>query len=341
MKTKILALAAIALFAIVSISCSTSDSEPVSEVVPPVTVGNTGDLRLFVIDTAKVNTITMTGTNETTILNRKVNSNSYIGSFSLNNDASKFVYVDNQGGMVNGLYVQSKSVRVANANGSGDMAIYTAPANTNTVSNDIGFVKYGSSKIYFTTTTQTTVGGAIGTIVKLNSTNFDGTGLLSENYNAAPLSVYKADLTSDGKYLVTMRVAPNIPRIEIMDRTGDNGGGTVIGQEDLTADKERGSAPIFSYNNKFVYYAYAESQSLKVRIFDMTTKTWESKTIATNFTPTSFFMTISVASDNNRGVVVVDSYSNTPTKSYVFNLAGSSFTTFNNNDKTIAYIKAF
>ncbi len=284
----------------------------------------------------------MTGTNETTILNRKVNLNSYIGSFSLNNDASKFVYVDNQSSFTNGISTYTKTVRVCNANGTGDIAIYSAPANTNTVTNDIGFVKFGTSKIYFTTNAQSFVGGAIGNVTKLNSTNFDGTGLVSENYNEAPLSVYKSDVSSNGKYLATMQSAPNIPKFLLIDRTGDNGAGSPIFQENLPSSPTANiSNAVISFDDKFAYYAFVENQSIKVKIVNMTTLLAETKTIATNFTPTSYFITISVGSDNNRGVVVVDSYNDLPTKSYVFNLANSSSTTFNNNDKTIAYIKAF
>ena len=335
MKNLFLSLAVIAtIFA----SCTPETETP----PPPVSGGiNTGDLRLFVIDTAKVNTVTATGTSETTILNRKQNINSYIGSFSLNNGASKFVYLDNQSSFINGIGTYTKTVRVANANGSGDIAIYTAPASTNTVSTEINYVKYGISKIYFTTTTQTFVGGAVSNSVKINSTNFDGTGLLSENYNEAPLSVYRADLSSDGKYLTTMQSAPNIPRFVIIDRTGDNGAGSVYYQENLTTATASGSAPIFSYDNKFAYYAYAENQTLKINIINMATKASEIKTIATGFTATSAYMTISVASDNNRGVLVVDSSNNLPTKTYVFNLANGNSTSFNNNDKNVVEVYAY
>ena len=319
---------------------------PTEEAIPAVIAGNnvlvnTGNLKLFVIDTAKVNTITMTGTNETTILNRKVNSNSYIGGLSLNNDASKFVYVDNQGSMVNGGYVGVSSIRTANANGTSDASIYTAPANTTSVNTSIGFVKYGASKIYFTTTTQTVNGPTVNTITKLNAANFDGTNLVQSNYSGSPLSVFKGDITSDGKYLCQFQSAPNLPKFLIIDRTGDNGAGTVVFQENINSNQEAGSGAVFSYDDKFAYFAFAENQELKVRILDMTTRTATTKTIATNFTPTSSFISISVASDNNRGVVVVDSYNNLPTKSYVFNLATGTSTVFNNNDKTVDYVKAF
>ncbi len=333
-------LATVIAFATLTSCTTTSDTAVVAPPISDVVV-NTGNLRLFVIDTAKVNTISMTGTAETTILNRKTNSNSYIGGFSINNDASKFAYVDNQGSMVNGNYVGVSTIRTANIGGSGDTAIYTAPANTNTVNTSIGFVKWGSSKIYFTTTTQTTVGGAVGTVVKLNVTNFDGSGLVSENYNDGALTVYKADLTTNGRYLATFQSAPNIPRFVIIDRTGDNGAGTVVYQETLNATTSSGSAPVFSYDNKFAYYAFAENQTLKVKIVNMTTFATETKTIATGFSPTSFFMTMSVGSDNNRGVITVQTFGNAPSKSYVFNLSAGTSTVFNNNDANIAKVVAF
>ena len=336
---KILFLAITAFTAMSIASCSNSDTSA-NPVTNPV-ISNTGDLKLFVIDTAKVNTVTMAGLNETIIINRKVNTNSYIGGLSLKNDGLKLVYVDNQGSFTNGGYVDVKSVHVANSDGSGDTSIYTAPSNTVTSNTDIGLVKFGTSKIYFTTTTQTVTGGLVSSITKLNSSNFDGSNLVAEDYSEAPLTVYKADITSDGRYLTTLQSDPNIPRFVIIDRTGDNGGGTVIYQEDLTAANSNGLAPVFSNDNKFAYFAFSENQSLKVRIVNMTTLTVETKTIATNFTPTSSFLSFSIGSDNNRGVVVSNTYGNIPSKTYVFNLANNSSTSFNNNDSNIFYLKAF
>lgn len=284
----------------------------------------------------------MTGSNETTVLNRKVNTNSYINSFSLKNDATKFVYADLQAVMVNNMFIRTNTVRVANANGSGDIAIYTSPANTNNVSNNIGFVKFGASKIYFTTSTQTFVGGAAGTVTKFNTVNFDGTGLVAENYNADPFGVNKSDVTSNGRYLATFQSLPNIPKFLIIDRTGDNGAGSVIFQENLlTSSSTNISNTVLSFDDKFAYYSFVENQAIKVRIINLTTLTAETKTIATGFTPTSFFITISVGSDNNRGVVVLDSFNNLPTKTFVFNLANSTSTSFNNNDKTITDVFAW
>lgn len=329
------ALLIISLFVLTTISCTTSNPEtsPIANNNP-----NSGDLRLFVIDTSKVNTVTMTGTNETTILNRKVNSNSYIGSLSINGDATKFVYVDNQGATTNGNYVGVKTIRIANTNGSGDANIYTAPANTNQISTDIGFVKFGTSKIYFNTTVQTFSGGIVNSVIKLNSMNFDGTGLVALTGIGAG-----NDLTSDGRFLIeknTATTSPYATKILIYDRTGDNGAGSLYNLETIPASATC-SSPVFSFDDKFAYYAFSENQSLKVKIFNMTSKTWETKTIASGFTPTSFFISISVGSDNNRGVVVVSTFDNTPSKSYVFNLSNSSSTTFNNNDKNIDYLKAF
>ena len=342
MKTKILSFATGVLLVITAISCTTSDADPAGQNSSGgnITV-NTGDLKLFLIDTAKVNTITMTGTNELTVLNRKVNSNSYISSFSLNSDASKFVYVDNQGAFANGAFTSVKSIRVANANGSNDVAIYNLPNSTNTLNTDVGFVKFGTSKIYFSLQTQTFSGGTISTITKLNSVNFDGSGLVSQSYNGSPLAMYSAAVTADGKYLTDYLSAPNQPRFQIVDRAGDNGAGSVVYQENITATTATASPAIFSYDNKFAYYGFVENQSLKVLVINMTTFTAITKTIASNFTLSSFSLSISVASDNNRGVLTVTGYNNAPSKSFVFNLNTSSSTTFNNNDSYVDYVTSF
>ena len=310
---------------VLTISACSSDSEP-NPTTGPI---NSGEMKLFVIDTAKVNTISVAGMNETTILNRYVNSNSYISDLELNNDASKFVYADNQ--YANG--TATKSIRVANSNGSIDAAVFTSTTNALT----LGFVKYGANKIYFTTIDQTNFPG----VAKLNSVNFDGTNLVAENYNPDPLSAYNADLTSDGKYLSLLLESATGSVVQIIDRTLDGGAGGVYFSEALPNSTIKSSYPVFSYDNKFAYFAFVESQTLKVRVVNMTTKTAETKTISTNFTPTSFFITMSIGSDKNRGVVVVSTYDNAPSKSYVFNLQNSSSTSFNNNDDTIFFLKAF
>jgi hypothetical protein len=333
-KTKFLSLATIALLAITSISCSTSDPDTTPVITPPpVIVGNTGDLKLFVIDTAKVKTITMTGTNETTILNKKINLNSYIGDFSLNSDATKFVYIDNQG--------TTKTIRTANANGTNDALIYTAPANSATVSTQIKYVKFGATKIYFATDIQTITGPTSSIVTKMNTINFDGTGLVSEN---APFG--GSDTTNDSKYIASKAsiVGSTNEQILIFDRNGDNGAGSLYHSVNVPTTKTFfASAPVFSYDNKFAYYSYIESQNLKVVIINMTTKTSETKTIATGISFANFWLNISVASDNNRGVVVVKDYGTTtiPSKSYVFNLTSSTSTSFNNNDAYIYDVHAF
>lgn len=336
---KLTTLLFLGLITIIAFSCSNDDASVTP--VPPITNNtlNTGDLKLFVIDTAKVKTITMTGTNEITILNRKVNSNSYIGGFSVNADASKFVYVDNQGAFTNGAFVGAKTIRVANANGSGDVNIYTAPSNTSTVSNDIGFVKFGMSKIYFLTTKQTISGGFVNTVSSLNASNFDGSNLVTLSGSS-----FGSDITSDGRFLIQKGTStpPNSATgITILDRNGDNGAGSLYNLETLPASVINSSQPIFSYDDKFAYYAFVENQMLKVKIFNMTTKIWESKTIATNFTSTTFAMSMSVGSDNNRGVVTVQTSNNMPSKSYIFNLSSGSSTNFNNNDENVFQLNAF
>jgi hypothetical protein len=340
MKSKFLILSMIALLAITTISCSTSDPDTTPVVVtppvvnPPVVVGvNNGDLKLFVIDTAKVNTITMTGINETTILNKKINLNSYIGDFSLNGDATKFVYIDNQG--------TTKTIRTANVNGTNDVLIYTVPANTATVSTQIKYVKFGASKIYFATDIQTITGPTSSIVTKMNTINFDGTGLLTEN---APFG--GSDMTSESKYIVQKAsvVGTTNENILIFDRTGDNGAGSLHHMVAVPTTKTFfASKPVFSYDNKFAYYSYIENQNLKVEIINMTTKTSETKTIATGIPFTFFNLNISVASDNNRGVVTVENYGTrtAPTKSYVFNLSNSTSTSFNNNDAFIYDVHAF
>lgn len=339
MKSKFLTLSVIVLFALATTSCSTSDPDNAPVLPPPITnvpvVGvNTGNLKLFVIDTAKVNTITMLGTNETMILNKKINLNSEIVDFSLNIDGTKFVYIERQGTL-------GQTIRTANINGANDALIYTAPPSTTSVSTQIKYVKFGASKIYFATDTQTISGPTSSIITKMNTINFDGTGLISEN---APFG--GSDVTNDSKYIAQKAsvVGSTNENILIIDRTGDLGAGTLYHLVAVPTTKTFfASKPVFSYDNKFAYYCYLENQNLKVEIINMTTKTSETKTIATGIPFTFFNLNISVASDNNRGVVTVENYGTrtAPTKSYVFNLSNSTSTSFNNNDAFIYDVHAF
>lgn len=319
-------------------SCSTTPDEPLPS-TSDVNV-NTGPLKLFVLDTARVKTISMTGTNETTILNRFVNTSSYIYQLSLNANGSKFVYSDVQGSSQNGMFTATKTVRIANANGSGDMVVYTVPTSTASTQHELSLIKYGSNKIFFVTTTRTFVGGVMSIISKFNSINPDGTGLVTVNFVGS--QIYSGDITSDGKFYGSSNSSGTGGSFTIMDRTGDNGGGSVY-YTDTFSSSLNVSNLVFSYDNKFAYYSYLEGQTLKVKIINMATKTAEIKTVATGVTTSGFSsgLDISVASDNNRGIIVVNQYDNNPTKSYVFNLTSGSSATFNNNDRTISTIMAF
>ncbi|RZJ70778.1 MAG: hypothetical protein EOO45_12445, partial [Flavobacterium sp.] len=55
-----------------------------------------GELALFVIDTARVNSISLTGTNATTIIDRMENLNSYISDLSISPDGTMIAYTNYQ-----------------------------------------------------------------------------------------------------------------------------------------------------------------------------------------------------------------------------------------------------
>jgi hypothetical protein len=338
MKSKLHLLALMIVLTFSVLSCSTADDETT---VPNANVNiNTGDLKLFVLDTARVKTISMTGANETTILNKYVNTSSYIGRLSLNSNCSIFVYSEIQGTFAGGSFTSTRAIRIANVNGSGDTQLYSVAAGSGTTSTDIPLLKFGASKVYFITNTQTFVGGAVSNVIKFNSVNTDGSGLVSENFSGTEL--YNGDLTSDGKYYGTVNSTATVSAIRILDRYGDNGAGSLYFSENSTVNDNLSNL-IFSYDDKFAYYSFLENQTLKVKKINMTTKTSEVKTIATGITMPAFSsnLRISVASDNNRGIIVLDQFNSMPTKSYVFNLTAGTSTTFNNNDNTISNIVSF
>lgn len=344
MKIKFLSYATIALFAITSISCSKSDPDTTTSaksnpnvIIPSAgLVINTGDLKIIVIDTAKINTVTKTGSNETTIVNRNLTRSSSIGDFSISDDGTKFVYIDVQYYTNN---IRTSTIRVANINGTNDAIIYTAPANTATNTVQLKYVKFGASKIFFASDMQTIP--YTTTATKISSVNFDGTGLMSD---VAPSG--GDDISYDGKYIATLAQIPNTSdqNIIIVDRAGNSGAGTLYHAVAIPSTISfYASKPVFSFDGKFVYYSYIDNQNLKVNITDIAAKTSQIKTIATGIPFIQFGLNISVASDNNRGIVTVKNFNSSsfPTKSYVFDLANSSSASFSNSDAFIFDIHTF
>jgi len=290
---------------------------------------NTGELKLFLLDTAKVNTISPTGTNEKTIVNRLFNLNSYISGMAISPDGSKIVYSESQTTGVYPNLVHSKEIRIANNDGSDDRSLFSS------TSNEVNFggIKVSTDKVYFMTYNYT------ANTKTINTVNLDGTGLQSD-----PAYYFIEDISTDGKYF-TVPVSDNQTDFlaRIMDKTGDNGAGSLYHAETFPLTAEKLTSGIFTNDGKKVIYAYVEGSDVKIRSLDIATKTAQTVSIIQNVNLEFFNLSMSMASDSNRGVITIADYNaNTPSKSYVFNLATTTVTsTFSNNDDNIFDVYAY
>ena len=303
------------------VSCSSDDSGEQTQPIGPI---NTGELKLFAVDTAKVNTISMTGTNEQTILNKLVNSSSYIGDFCLSPDGTKFIYVNQQmEGVVPNL-VFIREIRKANIDGTGDIKLYEIPdAETH-----IGKIKYCSDgKIFFGTYTNFP-----DATRNLHVMNADGTGLTDLNWGSDVMDV------SDDRayYLVNTTAGP-----QILDADADNGMPGLYHAENLSS-AETIEDGVFTNDGKFVVIPYKEGNTIKARVIDMATKTSETITLIKELGDGWIFYHLEMSSDGKRGVVTITGSDYTKSKTYVFNIETLVVEApFENNDENIFDVYAF
>lgn len=303
-------------------SCSKDDNN--NQVTnPPTENPITAEVNLLVIDTSKINTISKTGTNEKTIINRIKNTSSFIGDFSVNAQSTKFVYVDNQRTFSPNVY--TAQLRVADISGANDKDILS------TTTDEILHAKFCSDgKIHFARKNRTTNTLMFGTI------NSDGTGL-NESTGYYPEIV---DITSDRKLIL---LAPNTlsstGKVQVIDLSLDGGAGGPFHTENFTGiDPYQIKEGVFTPDGKKAIIPFKDGNDIKIRVIDLSTKTSTTKTIATGITEWAFFHA-EIAKDNNTGVLGVMG-GNFPTKSktYMFSLDSNTTTSFENNDENIVNI---
>lgn len=303
------------------VSCSSDDS---GETTPPVGPINTGELKLFAIDTAKVNTISMTGTNEQTILNKLVNSSSYIADFCLSPDGTKFIYVNHQmEGVVPDL-VFVREIRKANVDGTGDVKLYEIPdAETH-----IGKIKYCSDgKILFGTYTMFP-----NVTRNLHVMNADGTGLVTLDWGSDII-----DASDDRAYYLVNTDSG----VQILDADADNGLPGLYHSENLSTAGDIGDG-VFTNDGKFVVVPFKEGNSIKAKVIDMAAKTSETITLITGLGNGWTSYHLEMGSDGKRGVVTITGQDYTKSKTYVFNTeTGVVEAPFENNDENIFDVYVF
>lgn len=284
-----------------------------------------GELILVAIDTAKVITMGVNGTNPTTVLNRLQNSNSYFSGLAISPEGDKIVYGDYQTLSFTPDAVRTRQIRIAGIDGTGDNAVYSAD-DTNV---SFGAIRYLSgNKIFFVEETYWPDASR-----KLQIVNTDGSGLqiLPGQYDAA-------DITDDLAYLLLNPVtAANGPRVQIINRTGDNGAGSLYHNEmfDGVGEYAVGHG-VFTTDGKLAIIPYADANEIRLRIINMDSKTSSDMTIASGVPGGWLSYRVAMASDSNRGVLTVTGEGYAKSKSYVFNLTEATIATpFENNDENV------
>ncbi|RZJ64880.1 MAG: hypothetical protein EOO45_17685, partial [Flavobacterium sp.] len=172
-----------------------------------------GELALFVIDTARVNSISLTGTNSTTIIDRMENLNSYISDLSISPDGMMIAYTNYQS-VFSPDAAYKREVRVANIDGTNDHVVFTS----NTPEVSLGAIRFGSdNKVFYVTQTYSPTN-----TWTMNLVNADGTGhqVITGGYNIT-------DISDDREYYLIPTGADNgnPTRMDIIDRDADNGAG--------------------------------------------------------------------------------------------------------------------
>lgn len=300
-------------------SCSSDDNSVTNEPI------NTNELKLFVIDTAKVNTITMTGTNEQTILNKLVNSSSYIGDFCFSPDGTKFIYVNHQLTGVSPDLVSVREIRKANIDGSNDVLLY-AETQSQT---EIQKIKYcNDGKIIFTTVNYQS--GSLA--LKVQMMNDDGTGLANVQYGQNFI-----DATEDRSYYLIHTDAG----VKIMDADADNGApGSYYSENIPTAESIEDG--VFTRDAKTVVIPYKEGNMIKAKVIDLVAKTSSTIDLISGLGTGWISYHLEMSSDSKRGVVTISGSDYMKSKTYVFDIkTGVVQAPFENNDENIFEVYAW
>ena len=297
-------------------SCSNDDTTTNNNNEP-------GELALFVIDTARVNSISLTGTNATTIIDRMENLNSYISDLSISPDGTMIAYTNYQS-VFSPDAAYKREVRVANVDGTNDHVVFTS----NAPEVSLGAIRFGSdNKVFYVTQTYSPINTRT-----MNLVNADGTGhqVITGGYNIT-------DVSDDREYYLIPTGADNgnPTRMDIIDRDADNGAGGLYHSEPFTTGQiARGGK--FTNDGKLVVIPFTESGEMKARIINVATKTATTKTLVPGLGSGWLSFHLEMAADSNRGVITLTGEDYPKSKSYVFNLeTGEVSAPFENSDENI------
>lgn len=343
MKKKFLTIGFYAATLILS-SC-TKDGVNIAPVTPPlitpVSGGNSGPLQLYALDSARVIKMTQTGANPTIVLNKQVNNNSYIGDFSLSSDGTKCAYVEDQAGGIVPNFVKTVKLRTSKTDGTGDTELFSV-LNANSGSY-ISAVRYCSDgKIFFVYIEYTASGNAF--VISYKTINADGTGLTTSQ----PFGGFIDDITNDRRFSISTLASPPTPgnptlyRVQILDKTMDNGAGGLYTGETLPVAITAVGRGSFTADGKFAIIPYREANDIKIKIFDMATKVATVKTVLTGLTTPNVDFDLQIASDGVRAVLTTGSLGLPKTRSYIFNaVSGVVSAPFDNVNNAVFSVYAY
>ena len=316
------------------VSCTSSSTDPAIDPIVPPPATNLGALNLMAIDTAKVITMTEAGLSPITVLNRKLNNNSYISDFTIATDGSKFIYVEQQlSGVVPNL-VKSVKLKIANSNGTNDTELFSAQNALQ--GSSISSIRYCSDgKIFFAYKMATATGNAFGW--SYHTINADGSG---DTTTAIALGEIQ-DVSNSRRFYIQNGAYPNLTnRTTIIDTSLDNGAGVLL-QENFSATAIIGPGS-FTNDGKYAVIPFKDANDIQVKIIDLATKAVVTKTIVAGLAAGWVAFRLNMASDSNRGVLTIMGQNYPKSKSYIFNATtGVTSTTFLNNDENVIDVYAF
>lgn len=319
---QISACALIIFLSLTLINCGSKKEDPAPiQTNQPGQSQNTSGLAYYIIDTAKVIKVSSSGNIEKTILNRRVNTSSYIRDLALSGNGTSFIYSDVQGhfDIVTG-FLATNQIRIFDLDNNTDSQLFS------TTTEEIIAIKYcEDGKIFFARKNNTS------NSVKFATMNADGTGLDEKT------SYYDefADISTDRRFiLLNGEQTPFNQKAGIMDLTMDNGAGGRYHDEifEGTDDLFEGT---FTVDGSKAVIPYRNGGDIKIRIVDISAKTSITKTIITGLSSWAY-VNICMAHDNNTGVLAIygDDFP-TVSKVYTFELDDSIISSFDNQNKQV------
>lgn len=278
--------------------------------------------KYLIIDSARIFQISETGTNEQLILNRTVNTSSYIRDLSIGADGNKFIYTDIQNIFDGTTYVSTQQIRLFDLDKKTDIALLS------TTTEEIFSIRYcQDGKIFYGLRNTNSYSKVFGTI------NEDGTGKV-ENvafyYNVEAVS-------NDRRFLLLMtEQTPTNQKMTIVDRNSDNGAGGVYHNE-LFEGTDKIDNGVFTADGKKVIITYRVADEVKIRILDLETKTSRDKTIVTGLSEYNYTK-ISMSHDSNKGALTISGQDyQIKSKVFVFKLDDSIVTSFDTPNKSVKH----